>query len=391
MIMPMLEALLKACPHAPNYLWDWPGLMNTPVGPVLTQMEKIRQNPVWHAEGNVDQHTKLVCEELAADPAFRMLPERSQQELAVAALLHDIGKIPNTKLEGGQWVAPNHSATGARMARELLWKEFDLCGTPDQQAFRETVCLLIRNHMLPGHILDQKEPEKRLLRMAADKALCQDFSIEQLCILARADVRGRMSPDTDALLEKVELCRLEAEMNGVLREPGAFADAYTQRAYFQGRKVCRDQRLYDDTWGEAILLSGLPGTGKDTWIREHAGCLPVVSLDDLRKEMKVSPVDDQGRVAQAAKEQARQYLRARQPFIWNATNLTESMRSNLISLFEAYGAAVRIVYLETGWEENLRRNEGREDMVPAQVVEDMLGKLVLPQRWEAQFVEWQCV
>lgn len=391
MSMSMLETLLNACPHAPDFIWDWPKLMDTPVGTFLSQMEEIRQNPVWHGEGNVAQHTKLVCEALATDPAFRLLSVRSQQELSVAALLHDIGKIPNTKLEDGQWVAPNHSTTGARMARELLWKEFDLCGTPESQSFRETVCLLIRNHMLPGHILDQTDPEKRLLRMAADKELCHDFSIEQLCILARADVRGRIAPDTEELLEKVALCRQEAEADGCLQGSGTFVDAYTQRAYFQGRKVSREQSLYNDTWGEVILLSSLPGTGKDTWIREHACHLPVVSLDDLRKIMRVSPADKQGQVAQTAKEQARKYLRAKQSFIWNATNLTEQMRSKLISLFESYGAAVRIVYLETGWGENLRRNAARADAVPEHAVEDMLGKLVPPQRWEAQYVEWHCV
>lgn len=391
MSMPKLETLLNACPHTPDFVWNWSGLMSTPVGNLLFRMDEIQQNPVWHGEGNAGRHTRLVCEALTTDPAFRALPVRSQQELSVAALLHDIGKIPNTKLEDGQWVSPNHSTTGARMARELLWKEFGLCGTPEKQSFRETVCLLIRNHMLPGHILDQADPEKRLLRMAADKELCHDFSIEQLCILARADVQGRIAPDTEELLEKVALCHQEAETVGCLHEPGSFADAYTQRAYFQGRKVWREQRIYNDTWGEVILLSGLPGTGKDTWIREYASHLPAVSLDELRKIMSVSPTDEQGRVAQVAKEQARKYLRAKQSFIWNATNLTEQMRSKLISLFEDYGAAVRIVYLETGWEENLRRNADRADAVPEYVVEDMLGKLVLPQRWEAQYVEWRCV
>lgn len=391
MSMPKLEALLNACPHAPDFAWNWPELMNTRVGLLLSKMDEIRQNPVWHGEGSVCQHTRLVCEALAADSAFRALFVRNQQELSVAALLHDIGKIPNTKLEDGQWVAPNHSAVGARMARELLWKEFDLCGTQEKQSFRETVCLLIRNHMLPGHVLEQADLESRLLRMAADRELCHDFSIELLSILARADVRGRIAPDTEELLEKVELCRQEAETLGCLREPGSFADAYTQRAYFQGRRVWREQSLYNDAWGEVILLSGLPGTGKDTWLRKHASHLPMVSLDALRKTMGISPTDAQGQVAQAAMEQARKHLRAKQSFIWNATNLTEPMRSKLIGLFEDYNAAVRIVYLETGWAENLRRNADRADAVPEHVVEDMLGKLIPPHRWEAQYVEWHCV
>lgn len=107
--------------------------------------------------------------------------------------------------------------------------------------------------------------------------------------------------------------------------------------------------------------------------------------------MGVSPTDEQGRVAHAAKEQARKYLRSKQSFIWNATNLTEPIRTKFIGLFENYGASVRIVYLETDWKENLRRNADRTDAVPEHAVEDMLGKLVLPQRGEAQVVEWHCV
>ena len=38
------------------------------------------------------------------------------------------------------------------------------------------------------------------------------------------------------------------------------------------------QELYDDTWGEVILMCGLPGTGKDHWIRSHCPSLPTVWL-----------------------------------------------------------------------------------------------------------------
>ena len=385
------QDLLNACPHAPDFVWNWAELMKTPVGLLLSNMEDIPQNPVWHGEGDIGRHTKLVCEALAQNAAFRKLDARNQQELSVAALLHDVGKIPNTKFEDDKWIAPNHSSTGARMARELLWKKFELCGTQEKQSFRETVCRLIRFHMLPGHILDQTDPDKRLLRAAADGSLCRDFTIEYLCLLAEADARGRVASDADELIEKIALCRQEAQRVGCLLGPGKFADDYTQRAYFKDRNVWREQAIFNDTWGEVILLSGLPGTGKDTWIREHGMQLPIVSLDDLRRTMGVSPTEEQGRVAQAAKEQARVYLRARQPFIWNATNLTEAMRSKLIGMFEDYGAAVRSVYLETGWQENLRRNAERANAVPERAIENMLGKLVPPQRWEAQHVDWYCI
>lgn len=67
------------------------------------------------------------------------------------------------------------------------------------------------------------------------------------------------------------------------------------------------------------------------------------------------------------------------------------MRGKLVGLFEDYSAAVRIVYPETGREENLRRNAERAEAMPEHIVEDMLGKLIPPQRWGAQYVEWRCV
>ena len=96
-------------------------------------------------------------------------------------------------------------------------------------------------------------------------------------------------------------------------------------------------------------------------------------------------------VVQAAKEQAREYLRRRQPFAWNATSLTPLTRDALVALFEGYGARVRIVYLETGWDENLRRNTSRPARVPEDVIGRMLDRLEPPLPWEAREVEWVSV
>jgi len=104
----------------------------------------------------------------------------------------------------------------------------------------------------------------------------------------------------------------------------------------------------------------------------------VISLDDIRREFKVSPTDDQGYIANIAREQAKDYLRKHQSFVWNATNITAQMRESLISLFETYHAHVRIVYLETEWQTLMERNHNREHKVPEPVIEKMLGKLAPP-------------
>lgn len=387
------EVLLDLVPSSAAEQIDWRAIEQTEIRRYISKMEGTKQNPVWHGEGDVWTHTKMVCEELIRLPEFWQQERRMQQELFVAALLHDIGKIPCTQLENGVWTSPNHTSVGSRMAREFLWTEYGYCGTKEVQEFRETVCNLIRYHSVPPHIMEQKDPARRLLKIAANGELVPDFSIKLLCILEEADVRGRRSETMEESLDMIRLCVEMAEECGCLESPGEFPDAFSEYAYLSGRNIQPGQPLYDDTWGEVILLSGLPGTGKDTWIREHCSEYPVVSLDDIRRKMKISPKDDQGAVAQAAKSQAKEYLRKKIPFVWNATDLTPLIRGKQVSLFENYHASVRIVYLETDWETRRQRNEGRAEceIVPETAVCQMLRNLILPERFEAHRVEWKCV
>ena len=81
-------------------------------------------------------------------------------------------------------------------------------------------------------------------------------------------------------------------------------------------------------------------------------------------------------------------MRKAQPFVWNATNISTQIRQKQISLFERYGAGVRTIFLETEWEEGLRRNREREAVVPQSEIEKMLSKLELPERYESENVEW---
>lgn len=79
-------------------------------------------------------------------------------------------------------------------------------------------------------------------------------------------MRGRVAADIDEQIEKIELCLAVAEEAGCGDGPYTFMTSYTKHAYLSGRNVLPDQTFYDDTWGEVILMPGLPGTGKDTWI-----------------------------------------------------------------------------------------------------------------------------
>lgn len=209
-----------------------------------------------------------------------------------------------------------------------------------------------------------------------------------LCTLAKADILGRKCSDRRELLDKVDLCHELALEEGCLDGCYPFQCALTRHSFLQSREVWKDQQLHDDTWGEVVMLSGLPGTGKDAWIESNLPGTPMISLDDIRNEMGVKPDSEQGMVANIARDRAKELLRAHRPFVWNATNITAQTRSALISIFETYKARTRIVYLETPWKTLLAQNSAREAAVPESVIRNMLSKLTLPELHEAHKVEW---
>lgn len=370
---------------------DWAGFDNTDLKYIFDEMAKTNQNPEYHGEIDVLTHTKMVCEALVKQPEYTAGSKNDKMILFLSALLHDIGKIKCTVIEDGEIRSPHHSPIGSVMAREILWKEFGLCGSSEKQQLREAVCSLIRYHSFPPYAISNTNPEFRLLKIASNGELAKDFSIEKLCVLERADVLGRISKDADEILERIECCRLLAQEEGCLNHPFQFANSFSKWAYFKGKTLWKEQDMFNNTWGEVILMSGLPGTGKDTWIKETHPDIPMISLDEIRKEFKISPTENQTPVISIGHERAKEYLRKKQPFIWNATNITAQIRGMQISLFEEYGASVKTVFLETEWTEQLRRNKNREAQVPLAAIENMLSRLMLPERYECEKVSWQIV
>lgn len=366
---------------------DWKLIEESFLSYYIERMKETPQNPAWHAEGNVFLHTKMVVNCLISLDEYWVLPERDRQALFLSALLHDIGKVVTTKEEDGVLRSHNHAVIGSFIARELLWKE-GMSGTAEKQEMRESVCALVRFHAVParGELTENKY--KRYIKIASIGKVAPLFSIKNVCILSKADILGRISEDKSENLDNVTYIELLAKELNIYEKPLEFPSLYTERGYYQDR-VELGSSLYDPTWGEVIILCGLPATGKDTYVRKTG--LPMICLDDIRKEFKVLPTDNQGKVVSESNDRARAFLRNKQPFIWNATSITEIIRAKHIRLFESYGARVKIVFLETSWETELERNRERENIVPEGVIENMLSRLEPPYPYEAQEVEWLIV
>lgn len=274
------------------------------------------------------------------------------------------------------------------MVRELLMTRFGLCGTPEAIRMREAICSLVRWHMRPTHLLQFPDPSRCARQMAAMGELTPGFTLERLALLAEADHRGRLCADHQEQLDSIALFAELAQEEGCWQHPFAYPDPCSRYADLSGRNVMPGQQVYDSAWGTVVMLCGLPGTGKDTFRAAHFPEHPMLSLDDLRREMRLAPTDDQGPVIQRAREDARAFLRRKEPFVFNATNLSAMIRGKWIQLFHQYGARVRILYLETGWTERERRNASRRAAVPEAVVSRMLRSLTPPALTEAEEVAW---
>jgi poly(A) polymerase len=91
-------------------LLDQSGLLRE-VLPDIAALHGVEQPPNFHPEGDVYQHVRLMLTKI----------EKPDLDLALAVLLHDVGKKPTAKVdENGRIRFNEHESVGARMAEEIM-------------------------------------------------------------------------------------------------------------------------------------------------------------------------------------------------------------------------------------------------------------------------------
>lgn len=337
------------------------------------EMKYIQQDKIWHAEGNVLTHTIMVCEALIALPEFIALNEQDKHILFTGALMHDIEKRSTTveEFKNGRMciVAPKHAERGEKTAREILYKDFDC-----PYVVRELICKIVKWHGKPLHDCSPKT----LINLATQ---VPPF---WLAMISKADILGRICEDAHLQIDKIDFFTLMSEELECLTGPRVFNDELSEYSYLT-KDVYLEYIPFDETKFEVVLMSALPGSGKDTYIANNFKDWGVVSLDDIRVELGIKPTDKKGngKVIQLAKERAKEFMRKHKNFVWNATNITAQLRQQLIDLFASYGGKVTIVYVEVPYKTLIKQNNARDAIVPQIVLDRMISKLEPPVREEA--------
>lgn len=352
------------------------------VFPQLRLAAETPQSAPHHREGDVWTHTKMCIEALMALPEYQVLGRADQEVVFVALLLHDIAKCSTTVVDTdtGRIGHPGHSRKGAVDARIALWE----ADVPFEQ--REAICRLVQSHQYPMWALagsrSGKSPEY-LVRW-----LSWQMNLRLLALLAEADMRGRICDDAQTALDNIELFRELAREEGCFEQPRTFVDAHTRVSYFRGADVHPDYALFQEPGSQVTVMCGLPASGKDTWVAKQRKGMPVVSFDDARTALGLRHGENDGLAAHHAVDRAKELLRARTPFVWNATHLSQQMRDKTLDLLFAYNAQVQLVYLEAAPSVLYSRNSKRDTTLRNADITKMLHRWEAPLPTEAHAVEY---
>lgn len=140
---------------------------------VVFKLKQIEQNPKYHPEGDVWEHTMMVVDEASK------IKDKSKNPkvLMWAALLHDIGKISTTKVRKGKITSYEHDIVGSKLVEDIL-KELT------EEEFIKEVATLVKYHMHTFYI-------NKNLPFGDIEGLKKEADLGELTLLSLSDRLGR--------------------------------------------------------------------------------------------------------------------------------------------------------------------------------------------------------
>lgn len=173
--------------------------------PEIAALRGTPQDPEWHPEGDVLTHTAHCLDALVRLEEWRGAGDELRRVLTFAVLAHDFGK-PATTFFGDRrgrmrWLSPGHEAAGAPAAERFLAR----IGSPLDLVAR--VRPLVVNH-LAHHQGGSSEFSDTAVRRLARRL--SPASIDELCVVMKADHNGRPPLHSEQTLTRIEQLRERA-------------------------------------------------------------------------------------------------------------------------------------------------------------------------------------
>ena len=153
----------------------------------------------------------------------------------------------------------------------------------------------------------------------------------------------------------------------------------------QWRELSRDRRKRSNSRmprsaqkAKIVLLVGLPGSGKSTYVKKLGATL---SSDEIRRLLADDPNDQtiHSRVFGVLRILLRQRIELRRPVTYiDATNLTRRERKPYLKIAKAHDCEIEAIFFNVLLEVCQRRNRTRDRIVAEEVMEKMAKRLQPP-------------
>ncbi|MDO4551709.1 MAG: HD domain-containing protein [Planctomycetia bacterium] len=148
--------------------------------PEISALVGLSQNPIYHSEGDVFTHTKMVCQQAVKLLETDSLSESQRAVLMFSALCHDFGKADcrnETRVEEGRCMPENHAHRGVKIAKKFFEKMKAPLWLP------EWVLPIIAEHMT--HLTAEAEsPDDAQVRRLAVRLSPSDVHLWELLVMA---------------------------------------------------------------------------------------------------------------------------------------------------------------------------------------------------------------
>jgi tRNA nucleotidyltransferase (CCA-adding enzyme) len=151
--------------------------------PEIASLISVRQDPVWHPEGDVFVHTQVVVDK--ARELIDDLEYPKQLTVMLAALAHDFGKPATTEFIEDHWRSRGHEEAGVPPTKSFLDKLN--VHTVEGYDVRGQVIALVREHLKPGEFYKKREE----IGDGAFRRLARRCEPDLLYRVAKADSLGR--------------------------------------------------------------------------------------------------------------------------------------------------------------------------------------------------------
>lgn len=364
--------------------------------PLLKEYKITEQDSIWHSEGSVHIHTNMVIAETYKIVEENSLNEISSKILILAALFHDYGKPLSTKpviiKEIERIGAPGHEDIGAS---RLLFCDPPLDFTQEEWG---RVIELVAYHHIPKQLVVRNMGANEYCKLTR-----RVYDLELLYFLEVADMNGRICPDKSEQLDIMEMFKMFClEYNVWGQDPykdnlslvsNKFPNYETpmwlvyqmSSRYEDGQIHMLEEELsraygYMGQQSHLVIMCGLPGSGKSTYIENHFSGYEVISLDEIREKLancrSVQSFDLD--VVRLAHKKLKDLLRLKKNIIWDATNFRKDFRSKICQQGYNYKAFVEIVFFHKPLSLILKQNKSRKHVVPHEAIENQVKMFQKP-------------